>query len=114
MERVSVFCKREDSELYHTNMSLSLENLQTFVGGYIEVVPIGTFGGQVVVMICDEEGKLKPGTGPNFLWDRRPDGLIDWIFGDVVFASTVGDQIVALHGRLKPFKSWLRHQGMEV
>ena len=47
----SVFCKREDSALYHTNMSLTLENLQTFVKGYIEVVPLGVYEGQQVVMI---------------------------------------------------------------
>lgn len=38
----------------------TLEQLQTAVGGYIEVVPgFETFGGEICVAFCDEEGKLK-------------------------------------------------------
>lgn len=93
----SVFCKREDSALYHTNMSLTLENLQTFVKGYIEVVPLGVYEGQQVVMICNEEGKLR-----------------DDIFGDVVFCAQDGEALVGLYGRLKHFRAWLQAQGLRI
>ena len=44
----------------------SLKELQGYVGGYIEIVPInsGEYDGQL--LICDEEGKLKIGAEVNF------------------------------------------------
>lgn len=112
--RVSVFCKRQDSDLYHTNMSLSLENLQGFVGGYIEVVQVGDFHGQQVVMICNEEGKLRGDLKGSFAWIVGG-VLVDYIFGNVVFCSQDGEDLAPLVGRKKEFKAWLRDvAGLQV
>ncbi len=55
MGKIKVVIKRPDEEVGHiTWISNTLENLQRTVGGYIETV---TFGD--LVIICDEEGRLK-------------------------------------------------------
>lgn len=114
MQRVSVFCKRFDCDLYHTNMSLSLQNLQNYVGGYIEVIPIGDFHGQHVVMICNDEGKLRGDLKGNIAW-LVGGVLVDYIFGDVLFCSQEGEDLAPLVGRLKEFKQWLRNEaGLQV
>lgn len=56
MEKIRVFVKRPDRPTgYMTWMSNSLENLQRFVGGYIETVTVFSD----LVIICNEEGRLK-------------------------------------------------------
>lgn len=68
---------------------LDLKRLQTLVGGYIEVVHPVPFGGPVfddVVMIVDEEGKLK-GKSVNVLASALYNGF-DPIVGDVVLCCT--------------------------
>ena len=96
----SVFIKRPGEPIRHVNMSLTLENLQKYVGGYIEVVRIGTFNDQEVVLICNEEGKLR-GLEPNF---EIPD---DIVVGDVVFCQAKDEELVGLEGELREFRSWL-------
>ena len=55
-EKIRAIVKRPDEEFGHmTNVSNALHNLQNIVGGYIETVTLP--GG--VVIICDEEGRLK-------------------------------------------------------
>ena len=56
MERLKCFLKRPDSGWYATNCSTSLGNLQRIVGGYIESVTFPDLG---VVVICNEEGRLR-------------------------------------------------------
>ena len=112
--RKSVFCKRTDSGLYHTAMSLSLQNLQSYVRGYIEIVPVGTFLGQQVVMVCNEEGKLRGDILKNFWWDNEELGILDCICGDVLFCSRKGEGLAELVGPKKAFKTWLLEQGLEV
>lgn len=109
----SVFCKRYNSALYHTNMSLTLENLQAFVGGYIELIPVGDYEDQHVVMICNEEGKLRGEIAPNFAW-RNGREVLDVVFGDVVFCAQEGDELVGVFGRLKHFRRWLNERGLIV
>lgn len=113
MTRKSVFCKRAGSGLYHTNMSLSLQNLQAFVKGYIETVYLGEYNGQKVIMICNEDGKFRDDCPDNFLvFDgKRP---IDAIRGDVLFCSSEGEELAGLVGPLKEFRSWLNTHGLEV
>jgi len=54
-KKIKVIIKRPDEKVGHmTWISDTLENLQATVGGYIETV---TFGDMVI--ICDEEGRLK-------------------------------------------------------
>ena len=59
--KVRVIIKRPDEEFGHvTNISTTLKNLQTTVGGYIESVTLAVFGdNNQIVIICDEEGRLK-------------------------------------------------------
>ncbi len=113
MQRVSVFCKRSDSDLYHTNMSLSLQNLQNYVGGYIEVVQVGDFHGQQVVMVCNEAGKLRGDLKGSFALIVGG-VLVDYIFGNVVFCSQDGEDLAPLVGKKREFKAWLREQGLLV
>lgn len=62
MIRIKAIVKRPDERFGHVcNISASLGNLQKTVGGYIEAVPLT----DKIVMICNEEGKLK-GLEPNF------------------------------------------------
>lgn len=53
-DKIKVIAKRPDSGFYVTNVSNTLENLQRFVGGYIEVVHF-----MDKVIICNEEGRLR-------------------------------------------------------
>lgn len=69
--------------------ALDLKRLQTLVGGYIEVVRPVPFGGPIfddVVMIVDDEGKLK-GKPVNVLASALYNGY-DPIVGDVVLCCT--------------------------
>lgn len=56
MRKIKCYCLRPDRETgYISYISDSLKNLQTFVGGYIEVW--GPFNNWKV--ICNEEGRLR-------------------------------------------------------
>lgn len=60
--KLRAIIKRPDEEVGHvTNISTSLENLQKIVGGYIETVTIHrpTSTRPDIVIVCDEEGRLK-------------------------------------------------------
>lgn len=63
-----------------------LEALQKIVGGYIEVVQVDAD----VLMVCDEEGKLK-GKPYNFDLGR------DIIVGDVLFVQSYGEDFTDLN-----------------
>ena len=105
----SVFIKRPGAPIRHVNMSLTLENLQRYVGGYIEVVRVGTFNDQEVVFICNEEGKLR-GLETNFY--LFGDFANDAIKGDVVFLQAKGEDLIGLEGDLREFRGWLQDQGL--
>ena len=55
MKKLKVILKEPGRQPRSTYISDTLKNLQTNVGGYIEAV---TLDGRIVV-ICDEEGRLK-------------------------------------------------------
>lgn len=112
--RESVFVKRPDSALYHVNVSLSLQNLQKFVDGYIEIVPIGRYRDNDVVMICNEEGKIRGSFERNFWWDDESSGILDCIYGNVLFCRRDGEDIKGLYTEFKAFKAWLHEKGLEV
>lgn len=62
-------------------IEMSLEGMQEFVGGYIEMVPMGGN----VMMVCNEEGKLL----------RLPENVSlggDVIHGDIFFMKSKGDK----------------------
>lgn len=55
MEKIKVIAKLPNTMPYVTWVSNSLQDLQKFVGGHIEVVPLTTD----TVVICNEDGRLK-------------------------------------------------------
>lgn len=89
----SVIIKRPGEIPRHVNMSLSLENLQTYVGGYIETVTIGSGW----CIICDEEGRLK-----NKPYNCEVCG-IDFV-GTIVFVGIDGDELTDFPCDFKQFK----------
>ncbi|MBR3238465.1 MAG: DUF3846 domain-containing protein [Oscillospiraceae bacterium] len=91
--KYSVIIKRPGEPPRHVNMSLKIENLQRYVGGYIETVTIGTDW----CVICDEEGRLK----------GKPHNCtvcnIDFV-GDIVFVGVDGDELTDFPITFKDFK----------
>ena len=84
-EMIRVVTKQPGASPRTMLISNRLESLQNRVGGYIETVSVF----RDVVMICNEEGKLKRMV-PNFLYG------FDMIVGPVVFAGTQRDKLVSL------------------
>lgn len=68
------------------NLENTLEAVQKAVGGYIEVLRID----RNLLMICDEEGKLK-GKSYNFDFGH------DIIVGDVLFVQSDGEDFTDLN-----------------
>lgn len=82
MEKIRAIIKRTDEPFGHVaHISPTLKNLQKYVGGYIEAVPLSEGN----VMIVNEEGKLL-GLEVNF---RTP---CDVIVGDVLVVGTSGEE----------------------
>ncbi len=84
-EMIRVVTKQPGASPRTMLISNRLESLQNRVGGYIETVSVF----RDVVMICNEEGKLKR-MQPNFLYG------FDMIVGPVVFAGVDRDKLVSL------------------
>lgn len=58
--KMRVIVKRPDERYGHVcNISNSLENLQKTVGGYIETVTITESNGKPIILVCNEEGKIR-------------------------------------------------------
>ena len=90
MAKVKCYIKRPDEEYGHsTAVSCTLENLQRNVGGYIEAVMIIPEGRHApgVVVICDEEGRLK-----HQPYNCRYGG-VDFV-GDILVLGSKGDKFV--------------------
>ena len=85
--KMRVITKRPDEQFGHVcNISNRLENLQKTVEGYIEAVTV-TYSpdGDPIVMLCNEEGKLR-GLPHNF------DLFGDEIVGTIILCSSKGDE----------------------
>jgi len=81
-DKIRVYAMRTDrADGYVTNVSNSLENLQRFVGGYIETVTPFTN----LVIICNEEGRLRglPYNCTILGYD---------FYGDILIAGVKGDE----------------------
>ena len=89
----SVFIKRPGEVPRHVNMSLRLENLQTYVGGYIEVVKISSD----FAIICDEEGLLK---GKPYNCTICNCSFV----GDIIFVGIDGEEFTDVPISFKDFK----------
>lgn len=79
--KIKVIAKYPGKIPHVTSMSNSLENLQKYVGGYIEAVALPSG----IVVICNEEGKIK----------HLPiNGVVDgFVFvGNIIFAGVQGEE----------------------
>jgi hypothetical protein len=105
MAKIRVIIKRPDEKIGHVcNISHTLENLQKTVEGYIEVIPIE----ENIVLICNEEGKLK-GLEHNF---KMP---YDTIVGTVIVCNVKGEDFADLpEGYIKTWKKLLQEWGNSV
>lgn len=74
MAKIKVIIKRPDEKYGHvTHISARLENLQNTVGGYIETITVI----KGVILICNEEGKLR---------DLEPNM---WLNGDLIRGTII-------------------------
>ena len=85
MRKIRVLIKRPGEMPYTAWMSDTLENLQRTVGGYIETVTLR----RGLVVICDEEGRLK-----GYPHNCTIDG-IEFV-GVIIIAGVDGDEITSL------------------
>ena len=85
--KIKAIVKRPDEKYGHmTNISPTLKNLQTTVGGHIEVVTLLPDKG--LIMICNEDGK-NLGLQKNFIWGVPP--FHDVIVGEVIICGRDGE-----------------------
>lgn len=89
--KIKVIIKRPDEKYGHvTNISQSLKNLQRTVGGYIEMVTLAHLNdNKNLVVICDEEGRIK---GKD--WNCQVCGI--GFVGDIIVAETDGEELTDL------------------
>ena len=104
MKKIRAIVKRTDEEYGHmTHISNTLENLQRTVGGYIEVVKIG----KGIIMICNEEGKLKGLPHNMFITGES-------IRGDIIICGENGEEFGDLPESfgMKLWKEFVNYQNL--
>lgn len=77
-----------------SQISLTAENLQGLIGGYLEALPLGRLD---VVAFADEEGKLKRrsvNTAGLALYESLGGDALDFIAGPVVFCGMDEEGVV--------------------
>lgn len=82
MKKIKVLIKRPGEPPRSVWISDTLENLQRTVGGYIEIVTLQ----RGLVVICDEEGRLK---GKPYNCTVRGVSFV----GDIVIAGQEGEEL---------------------
>lgn len=89
--KMRVIVKRPDEEYGHVcNISNSLENMQKTVGGYIEVVQIDrSADGKPILMVCNEEGKVRDLEHNMYIGDEE-------IVGTIFLCSSEGEELTDL------------------
>ncbi len=107
--KVKCIVKRTDEVYGHmTNISASLENLQRTIGGYIEPIYIGDVKKDGkdydIVVICDEEGKLK-GKEPNIVLGQ------DVICGDIIVIGAYREDFCDVPITFEAWKDVIRRWG---
>ena len=102
MAKIKAIVKRPDEKYGHVcNISATLENLQKTVGGYIEAVPLT----DEIVMICNEDGKLRQLEHNFFL-------PFDRIVGTAIICGVDGDEFSDIpEGFFTTWKKLLRGWG---
>ena len=93
MEKIYVLTKKPGEPPRHVWMSNTLENMQRYVGGYIETLTIA----KDLVIICNEEGKLL-GLPYNFTL------MGETFVGDIIMCSMDGDEFADLPCEWKVLK----------
>jgi len=86
MKKITVLVYEVGKEPFELVIEDDLDVMQELVGGYIECVP---FNGNGVVIVCDEEGKIK-GKFPNMMVNG------DWIVGTFFVCGTKGENFVSI------------------
>ena len=108
-KKIKCIVKRPDEQFGHVAwISDSLENLQKTVGGYIETVTLDNG----VVLICNEEGKLRD-MPYNFTLGRIH-GIIpirNPIFGTVIACGADGDEFADIPIDFNEWKALLCEWG---
>ena len=84
MKKIKVLIKRPGGPPRSVWISDTLENLQRTVGGYIEIVTLC----RNLVVICDEEGRLK---GKPYNCTINGVSFV----GDIIVAGAEGEEIVS-------------------
>ena len=109
--KVRCIIKRPDEEYGHvTNISTSLKNLQNIVEGYIEMVTLfDGLGGKKLVLICNEEGKLRD-MPFNFIF-RGATGGVDAIVGDAIIIGAEGEELCDVPISFSDWKEMLEAWG---
>lgn len=100
MSKIRILALPVDREPYITNISNTLENMQRFVGGYIETETI--LQDPEVVLVCDEEGLLKGRAVNPSVPDLQP--YVGWglkIVGDCFFCGVAGEDFADLPDKWK-------------
>ena len=114
-KKIKCIVKRPDEQFGHvTWVSDSLENLQKTVGGYIETVTLDNG----VVLICNEEGKIR-NMPYNFTLRRMMlNGLLSGllslqnpIFGTVIVCGAEGDEFADIPIDFNEWKALLCEWG---
>ena len=106
-ECIRVYYKRPGKNLIEVKIPNELEWIQGAVEGYFEAVTLkpGENGMPDLVMLCNEEGKLK-GLEENFRW------LYETIVGPVLFVGADGEEFTDCPMNMKELKSALLVQGI--
>lgn len=110
-EPITVLYKEPYKDAEVVTIPNALEHFQRMVGGYIQVLTIANWYGAArqVVMICDEEAKLKqPKPEPNLLLRsliRRP----DIVRGAIVICAATDEDFAGLtEDEVQVAKTWLK------
>ena len=93
-DKIKVFTKRPGMPPRSVNVTNSLTNLQNYVSGCIETVPIATD----LVIICNEEGRLK-----RLPYNCTVCGLA--LCGDIIFAGVKDDEFADVPLTMAEFKA---------
>lgn len=102
-DKIKVLAKRPGYPAYMTWISNNLPNLQKFVGGYIETVKLFSD----VIVVCNEEGKLKGLDYNCTIWGA------DFV-GDIFFCGVDGEDFADIPFDMKTMKKVLPMLFQEV
>ena len=101
MSKIRILALPVDREPYITNISNTLENMQRFVGGYIEAETI--LQAPEVVLVCDEEGVLNNRALNPSLPDLDEYGGLGsgFVLGDCFLCGVDGEEFADLPDKWK-------------